>query len=384
MLALAFFEAPHRPLFALAGFWAFAAPAVWLLPESFGPDRAAWHAHELLFGMGGAAVGGYLLTALPAWTKRGPVSAAASGGLTILWLAARLTAFTWDYLPAAIRLIGISAYFAGLTAVLACHLLSAGVWHRLWAVVATSILGGASILSGLGDVAAIRSTMPLLFSVLIILIGGRAVPAFTRHWLERTGAPALTKDQPLLSHAAIIAILGACCLDMQEHALAKGILLMLAAALVLVRMRHWRGLETARYPALFMMHVAFMWTPAGLLLLGLASIFPDEIPAPTALHGLTMGAMGTMILSFMMRAAMTRRGGRLLVSRTMTGAFILVCLSALIRLCVAWLPDLPVDPVALAALCWMAGWGLFLRAYLPALRGPVQRPVLSASSKRRQ
>ncbi len=31
------------------------------------------------------------------------------------------------------------------------------------------------------------SPTPLLYAALIILIGGRAVPAFTRSWLDRTG-----------------------------------------------------------------------------------------------------------------------------------------------------------------------------------------------------
>ncbi|KXF76098.1 short-chain dehydrogenase [Paramesorhizobium deserti] len=381
-----FLEAPYRPLFLLAGAWAFAAPAVWFLPEGFGLDRAAWHAHELLFGMGGAAMGGYLLTAMPAWIKRGPVSATVAAGMAILWLAARLSGLLGDYVPVAVRLIGASAYFAGLTAILAYHLLFAGVWGRFWAIIAPAVFGGAAALS-VSDLAGatameIRNTAPLLFAVLIILIGGRAVPAFTRHWLERTGISAPIRDRPMLSRVAVIAVLGAICPGTKEYQLARGVLLILASALLFARMTAWRSVKTVRYPALFMMHVAFMWTPAGLLLLGLASIFPENLPASTTLHTLTMGAMGTMILTFMMRAAMIRRGDRLLVSRVMAGAFVLVCLSAVIRISANWLPDTAVDPVTLAAVCWMMGWALFLRAYLPALSGPVQRPVFSAALSR--
>ncbi|MDE3774849.1 NnrS family protein [Sinorhizobium meliloti] len=65
-------RAPYRPLFFLAGLWALIVPIVWLLPEQLVPDRVEWHSRELLFGMGGAAAGGYLLTALPAWTRGAP------------------------------------------------------------------------------------------------------------------------------------------------------------------------------------------------------------------------------------------------------------------------------------------------------------------------
>lgn len=66
--------APHRPFFLLAGLWAAIVPLAWLAPPGLGPEPLSWHRHEMLFGMGGAAVGGYLLTALPAWTHDGAVS----------------------------------------------------------------------------------------------------------------------------------------------------------------------------------------------------------------------------------------------------------------------------------------------------------------------
>lgn len=378
-------QAPHRPMFLLAGFWAFAAPAVWLLPESFGLNRAVWHSRELLFGMGGAAVGGYLLTAMPAWTKRGPVSPLASVTITILWFAARFTAFFGDYLPMAVRLVAVSTYFAGLAAILGYNLVSARAWNRSWTIIGPIGLGGAVILSTSGYSAEtateIVSTVPMLFAVLIILIGGRAVPAFTRRWLERTGASASVGDWPALSYAAIIVILMAGGLGANEQEIAKGLLLILSAILLLGRTMGWRSVKAMRYPALFLLHAAWLWTPAGLWLAGLASIFPDQILSSSALHAQAMGAMGTMILSFMMRPAMVRRGDRLIVSRTMAGAFVLVWLAALIRVSASWLPVMSADPVVLAAGCWIAGWALFLRAYLPALRGPVPRPVFSAASR---
>jgi uncharacterized protein involved in response to NO len=63
-----------------------------MLPQSLAPDRVNWHRNELLLGMGGAALRGYLLTALPARTKRGPTSPAISKLVTILRFAARVVA----------------------------------------------------------------------------------------------------------------------------------------------------------------------------------------------------------------------------------------------------------------------------------------------------
>lgn len=178
-------QVPYRPLFFLAGVWALVVPVVWLLPDGIAPERVAWHSSELLFGMGGAAAGGYLLTALQAWTKRGPVSPVLTVIATCLWCAARITAALSDHLPRVAAAIGASAYFAFLTAILAHGVVSSRAWHRFWTPLCSAALGLNAFLF-LGTPSP-RDTTPLLYMVLIVLIAGRAVPAFIRHWLARTG-----------------------------------------------------------------------------------------------------------------------------------------------------------------------------------------------------
>ncbi|NKL21159.1 NnrS family protein [Rhizobium leguminosarum] len=374
-------EASHRLLFFLAGVSAITAPAVWLFPENIGPERIAWHSHELLFGMGGAAAGGYLLTALPAWTKQGPVSPALSKAITLLWLVARFTAWRADDLPLAIRTVGAAGYFAGLAFILAVALASARAWSRFWSVMAATALGVAAALSSADSPViqiAGQNATPLLFVVLIILVGGRAVTAFTRRWLDRVGVQAAPRDRAWLSNAAIGLVIAAVCLGVSEYEPASGVLLLVSAALLLVRMSAWQSWKSIRYPALLMLHAAWTWTPTGLLLTGLALIDPHQIPLAAALHALTMGAMGSMIVAVMMRAAMIRDGSRLTVNPTMAGAFVLVSLSAVVRISADWLPAVPLDTISLAAACWIIGWTLFLWSFLPSMSGPIRRPVLSA------
>ena len=72
--------AGFRPFFLAAAAWAALSMAAWLpmlageidLPSSF--DPLSWHIHEMLFGFVMAAVGGFLLTAIPNWTGRAPVA----------------------------------------------------------------------------------------------------------------------------------------------------------------------------------------------------------------------------------------------------------------------------------------------------------------------
>src|SRR5690606_33840502 len=84
-----------RPFFLAAGLWGLAAMAFWILAMmgrfdiavTYGP--AAWHAHEMLFGYTSAALAGFLLTAVPNWTGRLPVSGLPLLALFLLWCAGR-------------------------------------------------------------------------------------------------------------------------------------------------------------------------------------------------------------------------------------------------------------------------------------------------------
>ncbi len=347
----------------------------WLLPEQLAPNRVEWHSRELVFGMGGAAAGGYLLTALPAWTKRRAVPRAATMIATCLWCAARLTGALSEHLPFIAAATGVSAYFAFLTAMLTCGIVASGAWDRCWAPLGTGALG-IHALASIGDG---PIPTPLLYVVLVVLIGGRAVPAFTRSWLDRTGGGKPLCSRRGLSHLVIAGILVATCPHGAWPPTLPGLLLLFSGAMLLWQMIEWRSLATRRYPALFILHVAFAWTPTALILAGLSAVIPGQVPADVARHALTMGAMGTMIAAFMMRPAMVRDGEFLILGRTMAGAFSLVSLSALLRISGGWLNDNYFDPVAAAAICWMAGWTLFLVAYFPAMSGPVPRPAFSAA-----
>ncbi|HEY7549936.1 MAG TPA: NnrS family protein, partial [Hyphomicrobiaceae bacterium] len=82
-----------RPFFLFGAIWAALAVAIWLpmlagslgLPTAFAPVE--WHAHELLYGYLPAIVAGFLLTAVPNWTGRLPVTGRPLLGLLLIWVA---------------------------------------------------------------------------------------------------------------------------------------------------------------------------------------------------------------------------------------------------------------------------------------------------------
>lgn len=373
-------EAPHRALFLSAGLWAVIAPSVWLFPAQQGADPVAWHRHELMFGMGGAAVGGYLLTALPHWTQARAVPPAVTRAAALLWLAARCSFFLGDRLPFAVLAAGTQAYLLLLLGILAQQIHAARLWRKAWLVVALAGLVAADLvdLSDLDGNGTPPLLSALLFAVMIMLIGGRAVPAFTRSGLAGAASPVPVHDGHALGLAGVAALVAAAVLAAGGCERAAGAGLMVAGGLQAVRMAGWHSLATRHYPALAILHLAWAWLVAGLLLLGLALLAPDRLPVATALHGLAAGAMGTTMLAIMARAAMIRRSGRLVLGRPLALSFALVWLSALVRVLAPFAaPPLP-DPIRVAAAAWMVGWALFVSVHLHALRRPVPRPVLSA------
>jgi len=81
-----------RPFFLSAGIWAALTVAIWMpmlagqvaLPTAFGPIE--WHTHELIYGFVPAAVAGFLLTAVPNWTGRLPVTGTPLLALFLIWI----------------------------------------------------------------------------------------------------------------------------------------------------------------------------------------------------------------------------------------------------------------------------------------------------------
>jgi uncharacterized protein involved in response to NO len=372
----------HRPLFFCAGLCAMLAPAVWLWPGGLGTNPFHWHLHELLFGMGGAAVGGYLLTALPSWTGAGRVGPQSVRSLTLLWLLARLALPSAGSLPSGLVMTMALAYFAVLALILTRQLIAARVWQRLWLVGAIGglLLGDAALLAGIlrwRDTLFDPLALVLLFSILISAIGGRAVPAFTRSWLQTAAPDRNVHDNRVLSSGTLIATAIGGGMALAGQTTAAGTWLILAGVLQCLRLIGWQSLHTRQYPALLMLHLAWLWVPMGLILTGIAMRWQQVLPLGAATHGLTMGAMGTMILAIAGRAAMARQGGRLLAGRGLVTAFALVWLAALLRVLTPFVPQSWTDPVVASAALWMLGWFIFLWAYRPALLGPLRYPIFS-------
>ena len=368
-----------RPMFLAAGSWAVIALALWLamffgyvqLPTRF--DPLAWHVHEMLFGFVMAAVAGFLLTAIPNWTGRLPVRGYPLATLAGLWLLGRLACLISADLPAWLAVLADLAFPASLLAVAAREIIAGRNWRNLPITaplalfIAADLLMhleslGVSVPTGLGWRLAVAA--PIL---LISVIGGRIIPSFTRNWRVKRKSPRLPSPHHLLDSAAVGLLAAALLLwaALPNHPV-TGVLLIAAALLNAVRLSRWVGLASWPEPLLFILHVGYGWVTVGTALLGLA-IFNIGVPVASAIHALTAGAIGVMILAVMPRVTLGHTGRELTAGRTTVAVFILINAAALARICASWHTEFMTMLLLIAGACWIAAFGLFEIVYGPML-----------------
>jgi uncharacterized protein involved in response to NO len=366
----ALFSVGFRPFFLLAGAWAAIAVPVWLaayvhgyvLPGPLHP--MAWHAHEMVFGFGIAAVAGFLLTAIPNWTGRLPIRGAPLAALAVLWLAGRIALLVSGAIgPAAAAVIDL-AFPAVLIAVIARELIAGRNYRNLPMLAALALLFAGNALAHLQVALGQRLGIATLLA-LIALVGGRIVPSFTRNWLVKA-KPAVREPAPMgkLDLACLLVIVIGLAAWVAVPDLAS-IPLAAAGAAAAARLSRWRGLATLREPLLFVLHVGYAWLAFGLAYMGLNGLF-GWTPPGAPLHALTVGAIGTMTLAVMTRATRGHTGRALTADAATIWIYLLVTLAAVLRVAAPWSSEYVIATTA-AGIAWCAAFTLFVLRYGPML-----------------
>jgi uncharacterized protein involved in response to NO len=372
-----------RPFFLLTALSAPAFVVAWLLamagvlPLDGAAAPVSWHAHEMLFGFVGAAVAGFMLTAIPNWTGARPVSGRPLAGLAALWVAGRvasLPALAGDPVAAAVDL----ALFPVLGAAVALPLVRAGKARNTAFLALLLLLTAANLMFRLDwlGVAPGLAERGIALAVGVVLtmtavIGGRIIPTFTRNALKPRGRDGGIGSPPALDAAAIGLTLAMVAADLAAPGSAWAGALALGAALAhAARLARWGGARTLGVPILWVLHLAYLWIPVALALKAAALL--AGLPAAAAwMHALTAGAFGTMILAVMSRASLGHTGRPLVTPPATVLAYLLVTAAALARVAAPALPgSLPPDALAAAGALWTLAFALFLVDYAPILLRP--------------
>ncbi|ADE15951.1 NnrS family protein [Nitrosococcus halophilus Nc 4] len=289
-----------------------------------------WHGHEMLFGYALAVVSGYLITR---------ASLVMLGLLFVSWLAARL---------AALGLMGAGLFaalpgliFAGLVVnCIAPPFLRAAkkAENRVFGPLFIGI-GACELVYQLGHIEVLPGAEPFalliavdLFALLLLLMGGRVIAPAVAGYFYRSGGVLAARVQPRLERMAIGLMIGMLLLDLIPNAGSMGGVFALGAAAVTgVRLWRWRLWGVLEQPHLWALGLGYLWLVPALALKGWAQVVgrPD---LNWFLHGITVGALGTLTLVMMARIRLQRSRQGLGEFKDMGAAALLVSLAAVLRL----------------------------------------------------
>ncbi len=389
-------SAGFRPFFLLAGLFGAITVPVWLglyaggLEWPLVVEPRLWHGHEMLFGYGVAAVAGFLLTVIPNWTGRQVAHEPMLAGLAVLWLLGRVAYWGQGFIaPWAVAVLDL-AFLATLIGLMARVLLNPQYRRQLVFLAIVALLLVANALThaqalglegtGRGDLGGRGLTLGLDAMVLLItVLGGRVVPSFTSSFLGHADPDIKIRSTPWLERAVIgltvvLVIADQVAFD-QVTAMGAlaGFVALALAALNGLRLAGWQTRRTLGNPLVWVLHLGYGWLIVGLALRGLAAMGWGAdwgLEPATATHAMTIGAVGTMTLAIMSRAALGHTGRALRAHPLTVAAYILVSVSALTRLSIMSWPGYGLELLMTSGLAWTAAFVCFSIVYVPILTSP--------------
>ena len=372
-----FFRLGFRPFFLLGSVLAMLAIPLWIMGlngwfADWQPTGGwlAWHRHELLFGFAAAIIAGFLLTAVQTWTGFPGLSGKPLMVLTALWIAARVA---W--------LVGAPVWCVVLLDGLFLPLVAAQMARSVWPVrqvrnyplvvilVLLAIANGVTLygIATGNDQLQRQATIGGVWFVaaLMSMIGGRVIPFFTqRGLLRKDGVTPWPKlDWAILVGTALLSVTLMFGWAMQTNSLI-GIAFACLGVAHLIRIVRWYDAGIWHVPLLWSLHIANAWIGVACIAMALWH-FSVLANMSLAVHALTVGAMGGLILGMIARVTLGHTGRQLEPPKYMTWAFVLFNLGALSRVVLvdwAYMPGL-----WLAAMCWTLSFAAYVWGYGPML-----------------
>ena len=371
----ALFALGFRPFYLLASVFAALSVPLWALQFSGWLDRPylsgpVWHAHEMLFGFTLAVIVGFLYTAGRNWTNLPTPTGWTLGALAALWVAARVLVVTPHAVAAAVANI---AFPLAAALGLAVPFIRAKNTRNYFFVGLLGLLTVAAAfihLSQLGVLAVpawlgIQVALDVVLFTLAVM-GGRVIPMFTNNGVPGTQA----SRHPWVEKAALGALLVLLAADILGlHGLPTLAIAAVACIAHAWRWLLWQPWKTLRVPLVWVLHVAYAWIPLHLALRALAAA--GWIGPSAAIHALTIGAIGGLVIGMITRTARGHTGRPLVASRIDVISYALVLLAALVRVGVTLVaPAWTLQAIVVSAACWSAGFALYTVHYWRLLTRP--------------
>ncbi|MBI1732695.1 MAG: NnrS family protein [Gammaproteobacteria bacterium] len=334
-----------------------------------------WHGHELLCGWAGALIGGFLLTALPSWAGARAIIGPRLAFLFLLWALGRLAMWLQPFSPAPVVAVLDLAFLAFLAAALAPTLLPARQKRYLAVILILVALFCGNLQYHLGavqgDTAAARFGLQLFLCGLTFLysvVAGFLTPVFTQDALRSAGHETTIPFNVPLEIAAALSML----LYLIATLAAENVNMIIGAGTAAflvhaVRMGRWYRPAILGIPLIWVMHLAYAWLLASMLLRVLSAWNP-AVPADASVHAFTVGAVGLMHLGLLCRIALRHTGRPVIAPKPVVMGMFVMLAAAGLRVAGALAPAGPLT--AAAAVLWVVPLLIFLYCHGRMLLSP--------------
>jgi uncharacterized protein involved in response to NO len=370
-----------RPFFLSGAIFSVFAITLWLLiykgTISLSPLGGGywWHIHEMIFGFGGAIIAGFLLTAVQNWTGARGAQGTTLLTLFLLWLAGRIFLVIPELLGSTIASIIDLVFLPTVAYVLAKPIIAIKQYRNLFFVPLLVLFTLANlemhlaihypttfntVYSGYAGV--------MLVTFLMSVMAGRVVPMFTANGTKTpkaTPLPWLDK----VTNGCIAIVMFSLLLQPLVGFSANffGVLLIIASVFQTIRWLRWRPWITLNVPLLWSIHGAMKFICFGLFALGASYLIP-EVPSNHVWHLLTIGGIGGLILAMISRVSLGHTGRPLTPPKSMTIAFVLINLAALVRTFGPWaVPEKTLLFIDISGAFWILAFVIFIVGYGPML-----------------
>lgn len=314
------------------------------------------HGHELIFGFALALIAGYTL---------GPQPRRVLSLLFLMWLLARIS---WFLAPESLAGQVLSPAFALL---LARHAVprfqAAKKWRNRMAGPLILILCLLSVVFWLANSTPAGRLQPMpgarqvmiaaIVGLLLLMtfIGGRLIAPAVAGTLEKRGIPLAARVQPHIEGMLLIILALALGLTLLPFAASgAGFLLLTAAALIVIRISRWKLWHCWNRPDLLVLALGYLWLAAGAGATGFSLLRGTDPIA--SMHLITIGALGTLSSSVMLRLAWQRAKRTTPPGWQVVGIAIAMTISALARLEAGITPFAAPHLLWLAAACWSGSY----------------------------
>jgi uncharacterized protein involved in response to NO len=370
-----------RLFFVLGALYAAFWPSLWILAFGFDLPLAThvppslWHAHEMLVGAFGAALIGFLTTAIPEWTDTEPPRGRPLWALAILWGVGRVIGiFGWD----GFSVLGVAADLAWMLALFAY--VSRVSWERrtdrllafaFWLALLIACVGTARWNFLAGDLALASKALHLAGMAYLGLLGlalARITVPVTNLILDPSEETSPFRPHPGRMNLAPGLVLVAMGGDIAGLSPAvSGFLLIAAGAAFMDRLAEhfiWQAFARAEVQLL---GGASACAGAGLMMSGAARLGAPWAEV-TGLHVAFMGGLGLGVYAVYCIAGLLHSGRTLGLPALAKAGAVLLVVSVGARIA----PDLGIPipgPLHVAAsLGWSGAFVLWLIAFWPAVR----------------